>query len=109
LCKKIYKINIDNLFLCVLFLIKQVVNFYSFCFFSNNLNTLFPFLRGMIREIPILKEKIDIEYENIELEENSKKYGKLSPPIVLINGTIFSEGQIPIIKKLSSELFKVVK
>lgn len=66
-------------------------------------------IERMIREVPVLEEKVDIEYENIELEENMEKYGKLTPPVVLINGTIFSEGQVPIIKKLSSELFKLVK
>jgi len=66
-------------------------------------------IERMVKEVPILKEKVDIEYENIELEENVKKYGKLTPPVVIINGLIFSEGQIPIIKKLSSELFKLVK
>jgi len=66
-------------------------------------------IERMINAIPILKEKVDIEYANIELEENVKKYGKLTPPVVIINGSIFSEGQIPIIKKLSSQLFNLVK
>jgi glutaredoxin len=65
-------------------------------------------IERMIKEIPILKERINIKYENIELEENLKKYGNVTPPVVIINGIIFSEGQVPIIKKLSSELFKLV-
>lgn len=66
-------------------------------------------IERMIDAIPVLKEKVDIEYENIELKENIEKYGNLTPPVVIINGIIFSEGQVPIIKKLSSELFKLVK
>lgn len=66
-------------------------------------------IERMVNEIPILKEKVDIEYENISLKENAEKFGELIPPVVMINGTIFSEGHIPIIKKLSSELFKLVK
>ncbi|MFX1310903.1 MAG: thioredoxin family protein [Promethearchaeota archaeon] len=66
-------------------------------------------IERMIDAIPVFKEKVDIEYENIELKENIEKYGNLTPPVVIINGIIFSEGQVPIIKKLSSELFKLVK
>ena len=66
-------------------------------------------IERMLIEIPIIKENIDVEYDSITSEENTEKYGKMVPPIVLINGLLFSEGHVPIIKKLSSELIKQFK
>ena len=65
-------------------------------------------IERMMMEIPQLKDKIEIEYQDIVLMEEAEKYSNLIPPVVMINGTIFSEGHIPIIKKLSSELFKMI-
>jgi hypothetical protein len=65
-------------------------------------------IERMIAEIPQLKEKIEIEYQDILLLENSENDGVYIAPVVMINGTIFSEGHIPIIKKLSSQLFKMI-
>ena len=66
-------------------------------------------IERMLIEIPILKKNIDVEYDSITSEENTEKYGKMIPPIVFINGVLFSEGHVPIIKKLSSELIKQFK
>jgi hypothetical protein len=63
----------------------------------------------MLLEIPLLKEKVDVEYESITTKKNAEKYSNMIPPIVLINGTLFSEGHVPIIKKLSNELIKLSK
>ena len=93
--------NIDKPLLQVL--LKEEENYCAKCCKTRQV------IERMVKEIPILKERINIEYENINLEDNVKKFGEHIPPVVLINGNIFSEGHIPILKKLSSELFKLIK
>jgi len=93
--------NIDKPLLQVL--LKEEENYCAKCCKTRQV------IERMVKEIPILKERINIEYENINLEDNVKKFGEHIPPVVLINGTIFSEGHIPILKKLSSEIFKLIK
>jgi hypothetical protein len=66
-------------------------------------------IERMLLEIPKIKENVEVEYDSINSKENTEKYGKMAPPIVLINGVLFSEGHVPIIKKLSSELIKQFK
>jgi hypothetical protein len=66
-------------------------------------------IERMLKEIPTLEENVDIEYKIINFNEQVENYGKLIPPVIIINGEIFSEGHVPIIKKLSSELFKLTK
>jgi hypothetical protein len=62
----------------------------------------------MLREFPVFHEKINIQYENVLLKEVIERYGELNPPTILINGNIFSDGHVPIIKKLSRELFTLI-
>lgn len=84
-------------------LIKEEENYCAKCCKTRQV------IERMVKEIPVLKEKIDIEYKIMDFEEEIENFGKLIPPVILIDGVIFSEGHVPIIKKLSSELFKLTK
>ena len=58
----------------------------------------------MLEAFPDFKEKVNIEYSDISSEKIIKKYGELTAPVVILNDNIFSEGHIPIIKKLCREI-----
>ena len=66
-------------------------------------------IERMIESVPEIKANIEIDYENIASENVIKKYGTLNPPVILINEKLFSEGHVPIIKKLSRELLKLIE
>ncbi|MFX1494996.1 MAG: hypothetical protein ACFFBZ_11990 [Promethearchaeota archaeon] len=61
----------------------------------------------MMETIPELKDKVEIFYSDLNSQENLKKYGELTPPIIMINDVIFSEGHVPIIKKLARHLLEI--
>ena len=65
-------------------------------------------IERMIQNIPDLKNAIKIEYKNIFLKETVERFGEMTPPVVMINSRIFSEGHVPIIKKLSGELISLI-
>ena len=65
-------------------------------------------IEQMFNAIPEFYEKIDISFDNIELAENIEKFGNLTPPAIFINDVIFSEGHVPIMKKLARELNKII-
>jgi hypothetical protein len=58
----------------------------------------------MLEAFPDFKEKIEIEYSDISSEKIIKKYGELTAPVIILNDIIFSEGHVPIIKKLTREI-----
>jgi hypothetical protein len=60
----------------------------------------------MMETIPGLKDKVEVFYSDLNSQENLKKYGELTPPIIMINDVIFSEGHVPIIKKLARSLLE---
>jgi alkyl hydroperoxide reductase subunit AhpF len=62
----------------------------------------------MMEEITEFNDKVEILYIDTNSKENIEKYQNLERPAVIINGKVFSEGHIPIIKKLSRELFKIL-
>jgi len=62
----------------------------------------------MMEEIIEFNDKVEILYIDTNSKENIEKYQNLERPAVIINGKVFSEGHIPIIKKLSRELFKIL-
>jgi len=62
----------------------------------------------MMEEITEFNDKVEIIYIDSNSKENIEKYQNLERPAVIINGKVFSEGHIPIIKKLSRELFKIL-
>jgi len=62
----------------------------------------------MMEEITEFNDKVEIIYIDTNSKEDIEKYQSLERPAVIINGKVFSEGHIPIIKKLSRELFKIL-
>lgn len=62
----------------------------------------------MIEAIADFKDKVEIIYKDVASKEVIDKYGSLERPVVIINDNIFSEGHVPIIKKLSRELLKIL-
>ena len=62
----------------------------------------------MMEEIVEFKDKVEIIYRDTTSKEDIDKYNSLERPAVIINDRVFSEGHIPIIKKLSRELFKIL-
>ncbi len=65
-------------------------------------------IERMIQNIPNLKNAVAIEYKDIFLKETVERFGEMTPPVVMINNHIFSEGHVPIIKKLSGELLSLI-
>ncbi|MBY9017657.1 MAG: hypothetical protein KGD66_02390 [Candidatus Lokiarchaeota archaeon] len=63
----------------------------------------------MMEEIAEFKDKVEIIYKDTSSKENNGKYRNLERPVVIINDGVFSEGHVPIIKKLSRELFTILK
>lgn len=54
----------------------------------------------MLENFPEFQEKLDIQYKNIDKDKELKKYGELVAPVIILNDMIFSEGHVPIIKRL---------
>ncbi|MHA1293087.1 MAG: thioredoxin family protein [Promethearchaeota archaeon] len=61
----------------------------------------------MMETISELKNNVIIAYKNISSEEIFEKYGELEVPVIIINDKIFSQGHVPIIKKLSRKLVEL--
>ena len=57
-------------------------------------------IEQMLEAFPDFRKKIEIQYWNIDSEEIIKKYGDLTAPVVILNDNVFSEGHVPIIKRL---------
>ncbi len=55
----------------------------------------------MIEEVPGLKERIEVIFEDISKQAIREKYGQLTPPVIIMNDSIYLEGHVPVIKKLS--------
>lgn len=66
-------------------------------------------IERMLEAFPDFKEKIEIQYLDISSDLVLKKYGELTAPVVLINDIIFSEGHVPIIKKLCREIVDSIR
>ncbi|MFX1394750.1 MAG: thioredoxin family protein [Promethearchaeota archaeon] len=62
----------------------------------------------MIEEVPAIRENIEIFYEDITSEKVIEKYGVLVPPVIIINNAIYSEGHVPVIKKLGREILNML-
>ena len=55
----------------------------------------------MIEEVPGLKDRIEVIFEDISTQGIRDKYGQLTPPVIIMNDSIYLEGHVPVIKKLS--------
>ena len=63
----------------------------------------------MIEAFPDFKERLEIQYSDISSEKIFDKYGDLTAPVVILNDIIFSEGHVPIIKKLCRNIINSFK
>ena len=63
----------------------------------------------MLEAFPEFKEHIEIRYKNIDSDEIIDRYGKLTAPVVILNDSIFSEGHVPIIKRLCRQILDSIK
>lgn len=63
----------------------------------------------MFSSIPEFKEKIEISYEDVYSSETIERFGELTPPAIIIGEQLLTEGHVPIMKKLASELFKMIE
>ena len=66
-------------------------------------------IERMIDAVPEIRANIKLDYQYIAGDKVVNKFGVLTPPVVIINEEIFSEGHVPIIKKLSRELLELIK
>lgn len=62
----------------------------------------------MLEAVPVIKEKIEVIYDNIASIQIIEKFGELDAPVVVINNSIYSEGHVPIIKKLSRAILDLL-
>ncbi len=58
----------------------------------------------MLEEVPRIKERIEVIFEDIATQGIKEKYGSLTPPVIIMNDSIYLEGHVPVIKKLSREI-----
>ena len=63
----------------------------------------------MLETFPDFRDKLEIQYWDISSETNLMKYRELTVPIVILNDIIFSEGHVPIIKKLCRNIIDSFK
>ena len=66
-------------------------------------------IERMFEIFPDFREEVEILYKNVKSKEIIKKYGELNTPVVIVNNTIFSEGHVPIIKKLRTTILESLK
>jgi hypothetical protein len=63
----------------------------------------------MLAEVPNIKENIKVIYEDIRDERIMKKFGDHTPPVIIINDSIYLEGHVPVIKKLSKKILEELR
>ena len=63
----------------------------------------------MLEAFPDFKNELDIQYSDVSSDKIIKKYGELTAPVVILNDIIFSEGHVPIIKKLCRKIVDSMK
>jgi hypothetical protein len=66
-------------------------------------------LDRMIDAFPEFGDKVDVQYFEDNNSKLEKPYRDLQRPVVVINDTIFSQGHVPIIKKLSREVIAILQ
>jgi hypothetical protein len=62
----------------------------------------------MMDVITELKDKVEIIYTDVLSIDNIEKYRNIDPPAIFINGSMFSQGHVPIIKKLGKKLLEML-
>ena len=63
----------------------------------------------MLEAFPNFRNDLDIQYSDVSSDKIIKIYGELTAPVVILNDIIFSEGHVPIIKKLCRKIVDSMK
>ncbi len=63
----------------------------------------------MLKSFPTFRHELEIQYIDVSSDKIIKKYGELTAPVVILNDIIFSEGHVPIIKKLCRKIIDSMK
>ena len=63
----------------------------------------------MLKSFPNFINELEIQYIDVSSDKIIKKYGELTAPVVILNDIIFSEGHVPIIKKLCRKILDSMK
>jgi len=63
----------------------------------------------MLKSFPNFKNELEIQYIDVSSDKIIKKYGELTAPVIILNDIIFSEGHVPIIKKLCRKIIDSMK
>jgi hypothetical protein len=63
----------------------------------------------MMDTVTVFKDKVEIIYHDVKSIDTIAKYGNIEPPAIFINGMLFSQGHVPIIKKLGKEILSMLK
>ena len=63
----------------------------------------------MLEAFPDFRNELDIQFSDVSSDKIIKKYGELTAPVVILNDIIFSEGHVPIIKKLCRKIVDSMK
>ena len=83
-------------------LVKEDENYCEKCCKTRNV------IERMVQEVPGLKDKVEISFENIASNNIIEKYGVLTPPVIIINNSVYLEGHVPVIKRLSKTLLDLL-
>lgn len=62
----------------------------------------------MMEAFPEFSERIEILNKSINSNDVIKNYGKLNAPAIILNNTVYSEGHVPVIKKLSRDIIRLL-
>ena len=65
-------------------------------------------IEKMMDSITNFKNKVEIIYTDATSNEVIEKYGILEPPVIFINGILFTKGHVPIIKKLGKKILELL-
>ncbi len=79
-------------------LLKKEINFCAKCCKTKQI------IEQILDSVSELKEKVEINYEDIDSESIIKKYGTRIPPTIFLGETLYIEGHVPTIKKLAKEM-----
>lgn len=66
-------------------------------------------MERMMETFPEFKENVQIMYQDIESKEVVETRGALEPPAIILNGITYSQGHVPILKKLSRDILFLLK
>ncbi|MFX1277336.1 MAG: hypothetical protein ACFFBP_12895 [Promethearchaeota archaeon] len=66
-------------------------------------------INRMIEALPDFRDNIEIQYKYKSPEDLETDHANIERPAVIINDSIFSQGHVPIIKKLCKEVIELLK